>query len=192
MADGSRPPALEEFVLEIDRSAAIDARGLPVCHPQPLEHDDTAGAELNCKPATVGEGKIELDVAFPEQSPFPLSSRVIAFNGGVAGGKTTIFLHAYLAAPVSATMVIRVEVAKVRKGRYGLQAVAKVPKIAGGYGSVTSLSLKLGREFTYRDRQKSYLSLKCVDGKTLIKDTATFSDGTSVSGTTLRVCTAER
>ena len=192
MADGSHPPALQEFVLQLDRAVALDAKGLPVCRPRPsLEQEEVAGAE-SIAGHRRGEGKLEFDVAFPESSPFLVTSKMVAFNGGTAGGKTKIFIHAFLATPVSAAVVITVEVRKVRKGRYGLEAVAKVPKIAGGYGSITSFSLKLGREFTYKGSRRSFLSLECADGQLQAKETAMFSDGSAMSGTTIRPCVSER
>ena len=35
-------------------------------------------------------------VAFPEQAPIPATSPLLVFNGGVKGGVTTLFIHAYL------------------------------------------------------------------------------------------------
>lgn len=190
MTDGSHPPALQEFVLQIDRSTVLDTRGLPVCHPlRPQEQEDTAGAELDCRPSTVGEGKLEIDVAFPEAPPFRVTSKMLAFNGGTSGGKTKIYIPADLPSPIAATMVIQVEVREAPKGRYGLEAVAKVPKIAGGAASITSFSLKLGREFAYQGMPHNFLSLKCADGQILAKDTAAFSDGTKIIGTAVQPCT---
>ncbi len=189
MEDGSHPPALEELLLDLDRNVAIDARGLPACRRGLLETDDTRGAEIDCGEALVGEGKIEFEVARPEQSPFPLPGRLLAFNGGVSAGKTRILIHAYLATPIPGPIVIPAEVSKAGKGVFGLEASAKFPQLAGGYGSVTNLSLKLGRKFTYKGKQQSYLQAKCPEGRLLVKATDTFSDGSRLSGTVDRPCT---
>jgi hypothetical protein len=189
MEDGSQPPALKELVLELDRNVGIDARGLPVCRHQLLEDDDIQGAEMDCKDALVGAGQAEFEIAFPEQSPFPAPSEVLAFNAGTAAGKTRLLLHAYLGAPVSAAVVIPVEISKVSKGRFGLEAVAKVPKVAGGNGSITSFSLSLNRKFTYKGKKQSYLLAKCPDGHLLAKGVEVFRDGSRLAGSALRYCT---
>lgn len=129
MEDGSQPPVLKELLLGLDKNIAINAVGLPVCRHQLLEDDDIQGAEMDCKDALVGAGRAEVEIAFPEQSPFPTPSEALAFNAGLAGGKTKLLLHAYLGAPVSAAVVIPVEVSKVSKGRFGLEAVAKGPPV---------------------------------------------------------------
>jgi hypothetical protein len=188
MEDGSHPPALKELQLELDRNFAIDPRGLAACHRHPLETDDTAGAEADCMTAIVGEGKAEIEIAQPEQAPVPVLSKVLAFNAGAFDGKAKLLVFAYLAEPVSASLVIPVEVSKERKGIFRLRAVAKVPKIAGGYGSITGFSLKLGHDFTYRGRPKSYLTARCPDRTLSTHMTDSFRDGSSLSGTVIRTC----
>jgi hypothetical protein len=187
--DGKHPPALQEFVVETDKNGAINAKGLPVCTSGKLQAQDTKNAEKACRSAIVGEGKTDVEVEFPEQAPFIAKSKLLALNGGTKGGKTTIFIHAYLSAPVSAAVVTTVKVSKVKNGRYGLKSVATVPRIAGGYGSPINFSLKVGRTFTYKGKKQSYLLLKCPDGKILAKGFAKFSDGTRLSAGVVRTCT---
>jgi hypothetical protein len=136
----------------------------------------------------VGVGDTEFEVAFPEQPPQLAAGKLVAYNAGVSAGKTKLLLYTYLGAPVSSAVVIKVQISKVRKGRYGLEAIAKIPKVAGGYGSLTSISLKLDREFMLRDQPKSYLLAKCPDGQLLTKGTGVFSDGSRLSGTVARTC----
>jgi hypothetical protein len=190
MEDGSHPPALQELVLELDKNIAIDATGLPVCRPLPQEDSDIRSVETVCKDARVGAGRAEFEVAFPEQLPFSVSSEVLVFNAGIAGGKAKLILYAYLAAPISAAAVIPVEVHRASRGRFGLEAVAKVPKVAGGYGSITSLSLSLRRKFTYKGRLRSYLLAKCPDDQLFAKGTGILSDGSSLAGSLVRRCTS--
>jgi hypothetical protein len=187
-ADGSHPPASAELLLELDKNIAIDPTGLPACPSPLLKEDGVQGAELDCKDALVGVGQAEFEVAFPEQDPSSVSSDVLAFNAGGTEGKAKLLLHAYLSSPVSAAVVIPVEVSWVGRGRFGLQAVAKVPKIAGGYGSITKLSLHLGRKFTYKGKQQSYLLAKCPDGHLQAKGVEVFSDGSRLSGSVVRDC----
>jgi hypothetical protein len=187
--DGKHPPALKELIVEADKNGAVNAKGLPACTAGKLEAKTTQEARATCKPALVGEGKTDVEVEFPEQAPFIAKSKLLAFNGGVKGGTTTIFVHAFLTAPVTAAVVTTVKVTKIHKGRFGLKSVATVPKIAGGYGSPVSFSLKLGRDFTYKGKKQSYLLAKCPDGHLVAKGMGVFSDGSRLTGHLVRTCT---
>jgi hypothetical protein len=187
--DGKHPPAVKEVVIETDKNGAINAKGLPVCSSGKLQAQTTEKARAACKTAIVGEGKTDIEVEFPEQAPFIAKSDLLAFNGGTSGGKTTVYVHAYLSSPVSAAVVTTVKVSKIHNGRYGLKSVATIPKIAGGYGSPISFSLKIGRTFTYKGKKQSYLLAKCPDGHLNAKGVGIFSDGTRLAGSLVRACT---
>ena len=191
--DGKHPPALTEVVIETDKNGTVNAKGLAVCAASKLQAQTSDKAREACPSSIVGEGKTSVEVEFPEQKPFTAKSELLAFNGGVSGGKTTIYLHAYLSSPVSAAVVATIKISKVHNGRYGLKSITTVPKIAGGYGSPISFSLKLGRKFTYKGKQQSYLLAKCPDGHLNAKGTGIFtnSDGTTtqLSGALVRTCT---
>jgi hypothetical protein len=187
--DHSHPPAIQEVIVETDKNGAINAKGLPVCTSGKLQAQTTAKARAICKSAIVGEGTTSVEVAFPEQRPFVIKSELLVFNGGVSGGKTKVFVHAYLSSPVSAAVVVPVTVSKIHHGRYGLKTVAKVPKIAGGYGSPLSFSLKVGRKFTYKGKKQSYLLAKCPDGHLQAKGVGIFSGNLRLAGSLVRSCT---
>ncbi len=145
--DHTHAPALKEVVVETDKNGSIDVKGLPTCTSGKLQAQDTAAAEKICKTAIIGSGITNVEVEFPEQKPFIAKSKLIAFNGGTSGGKTTIFIHAYLSSPVSAAVVTTVKISKIHNGRYGTKSVATIPKIAGGYGSVKEFSLTFARGY---------------------------------------------
>ncbi|HWA53989.1 MAG TPA: hypothetical protein VG816_07440 [Solirubrobacterales bacterium] len=187
--NGEHPPAVKEVVIETDKNGTINAKGLAVCPPGKLQAVTTEVARAACKEALIGEGNTSVEVEFPEQPPFVAKSKLLAFNGGVSGGKTTVFLHAYLSSPVSAAVVTAVKVSKVHNGRYGLKTVATVPKIAGGYGSPISFDLRVGRTFTYKGKKQSYLLAKCPDGHLNAKGYGKFSDGSRLAGSLVRSCT---
>ena len=187
--DGKHPPAVKEVVIETDKNGAINAKGLAVCTSGKLQAQTTDRAKAACKSSLIGEGNTSVEVEFPEQRPFVAKSKLLAFNGGVKGGKTTVFLHAYLTSPVSAAVVTRVKVSKISNGRYGLKTVASVPKIAGGYGSPISFSLRVGKTFTYKGKKQSYLLAKCPDGHLNAKGVGVFSDGSRLAGSLVRSCT---
>jgi hypothetical protein len=187
--DGSHPPALKTFYLETDKNGAVNVKGYPTCKASELQSRDTASAEKVCKPALVGEGKTKVEIAFPEQNPIPVTSKLLVFNGGTSGGTTTFFIHAYITVPTPAAIVTTVKIKKISKGRYGTESIASIPKIAGGSGSVTSFSLSVNKKFTYKGKKVSVLTLKCPDGKIQAKGKAVFSDGTSASAEVVRTCT---
>lgn len=187
--DGKHAPAVKEVVIETDKNGAINAKGLATCTSGKLQAQTTDKAKAACKSSLIGEGNTSVEVEFPEQAPFIAKSKLLAFNGGVKGGKTTVFLHAYLSSPVSAAVVTRVQVSKIHNGRYGLKTVASVPKIAGGYGSPISFSLRVGKTFTYKGKKQSYLLAKCPDGHLNAKGVGVFSDGSRLAGSLVRSCT---
>ncbi|HET7510384.1 MAG TPA: hypothetical protein VFJ65_09075 [Solirubrobacterales bacterium] len=179
--DGSHPPALKEVILESDKNGTINTKGVPVCKSGQLQSRDTKGAEKACGKAIIGTGQTSVEIAFPEQPPIPVNSKLLVFNGGTSGGKTTLFIHAYITVPTPAAIVTTVKIKKIHKGRYGLLSVASVPKIAGGSGSVKSFSLTVGKQHT--------LFAKCPDGKLQAHATSVFADGTRASATIVRTCT---
>lgn len=187
--DGKHPPALKEVIVETDKNGEVNAKGLPACTSGKLQAQETSKAEAICKSSIIGEGVTDAEVEFPEQAPFVAHSKLLAFNGGVQGGTTTIFIHAYFKAPVSGAIVTTVKISKVHNGRYGLKSIATIPKIAGGYGSVQSFKLTFHRSFTYKGKKQGYLLLQCPDGHINAKATSVFSDGTKLTGSFVRSCT---
>jgi hypothetical protein len=183
--DGKHAPALKEVVVETDKNGSIDVKGLPTCTSGKLQAQDTAHAEAICKKAIIGSGITNVEVEFPEQAPFIAKSKLVAFNGGFSGGKTTIYIHAYLTSPVSAAVVTTVKISKIHNGRYGTKSVASIPKIAGGYGSVKEFALTFDRGY----KNTPFLFAKCPDGHLNAKATSLFADGTRLTGSFVRSCT---
>jgi hypothetical protein len=163
-ADDTHPPAIREFVLDIERGGAIDPVGLPVCAASQLEARDTKGAKRACGRAIVGTGVGSGVVSFPEQRPIPVTTPLTLFNGGRRGGATTVLLHAFITVPVPAAIVTRIELQTIPRGHYGIRVVGEVPVIAGGSGSATAFDFKFGRRFAHGGRPKSYVLGSCPDG----------------------------
>jgi hypothetical protein len=182
--DGTHPPAMKEFLLEADKNSAVDVKGLPTCKASQLQSQDTKHAEAICKSAIIGTGRAIASIAFPEQAPIPADSKIIAFNGGTSGGKTTFYIHAYLTVPTPAAIVSTVVIKKIHNGRYGIGSVTTIPKIAGGSGSVTDFNLTINK--------KGVLLAKCADGKLQAHGTAVFTDGTRASAEVIRTCTPKK
>jgi hypothetical protein len=180
--DGTHPPAVREFRLETDKNGSIDVKGVPTCTSGKLQSQTSAKARAVCGPAIVGEGTTEAEVQFPEQPPIDVKSELLAFNGGFKGGVTTLFVHAFLTAPVTAAIVTTVKIKRIKKGRFGLLSVGKIPRIAGGSGSPTYFKLKF---------DKGILFASCPDGHLDARGSAKFDDGTQVSAGVVRPCTSK-
>ena len=189
--DGTHPPAMKEVIVETDKNGAIDVKGYPTCTSGALQSRDTKSAEGACKKAIIGEGTTTAEVEFAEQAPISVDSKLLVVNGGKKGGTTTLFIHAYFSAPVSGAIVTTLKISSVKNGRYGTKTIATIPKIAGGFGSVTDFRLKIDKKFTYQGKQKSILTARCADGKLQAHATAVFSDGTRASTEILRTCTSK-
>ncbi|HET7589666.1 MAG TPA: hypothetical protein VFK14_05725 [Solirubrobacterales bacterium] len=186
--DGSHPPATKTVTVDFDKHGTINARGLPVCRPGKLQSRDTKAAIAACRPALVGRGRTTVQVAFPEQPPFSSTGPLALFNGGVHRGVTTMYIHAYVSVPTPTAIVTVVKIKKEHKGPYGTRAVARIPKIAGGSGSLTKFAFAIHRTFRRGGRKQSYLLARCANGRFRAHAVLQTSDGRRISGSILRTC----
>jgi hypothetical protein len=185
--DGSHPPAARELIIEGDKNAEIHVKGIPTCKSGQLQATDTAAALKACKSALIGEGQTTAQVAFAEQKPIDVPSKLLLFNGGEKGGKITWYAHAYFSNPISGAIVTTVTISKIHKGAFGTLAVAKVPQITGGAGSITSFNLKIKKSVG----GVNPISAKCVGGKLKVHVEAKFEDGTKADTEIIRACTGK-
>jgi hypothetical protein len=185
--DGTQPPPVKEILLDA-KNAAVNVKGYPTCTSAKLNARDTAAVKKACPDSIIGTGKTTVSVKFPEQNAIPATSPLLVFNGGVKGGVTTLYIHAYLTQPITTAIVTTV---KIKKSGSGLKSVTTVPKIANGAGSVTDFSLKIDKKFTYKGKKVSVLSAKCIGGKIQAHVTAKFYDNSQLSSDVLRTCTSK-
>lgn len=190
--DGSHPPVAKTVTVDFDRHGAINARGLARCTTGRLQARPTGAAKSACRKAIVGKGRTTVRVAFPDSVPFNATGPLVFFNGGVRGGTTTVLIHAYVAVPTPTAIVTTVKVKRIRRGRYGTRATARIPTIAGGSGAVTSFSLSIKRDFMRGGKRQSYLLARCGTGTLAARGVGTFSDGTRLAGTIVRPCRVRR
>jgi hypothetical protein len=190
-ADGSHPPALREVIIEGDKNALVHVKGIPTCKSGQLQATDTAAAEKACKAAIIGEGQTTAQVAFAEQKPIDVPSKLLLFNGGEKGGKITLFVHAYFSNPISGAIVTTVTVTKHPHGRFGTLSVAKIPQITGGSGSIISFDLDIDRSVKVGGKIYNPISAKCTDGKLKVHVLGKFEDGTKAETEVVRACTSK-
>jgi hypothetical protein len=177
--DGTHPPAIREIVLEADKNGEVHSKGIPVCKSGQIQATDTTAAMKACNKALIGEGEVTAQVAFAEQPPINVPSKLLVFNGGEKGGKTTWYVHAYFSNPISGAIVTTVTITKHPHGRFGTLSVAKVPQLAGGAGSTTSFSLEIFKTVKGTNgKPVNPISAKCADGKLKVHVEAKFEDGT--------------
>ena len=185
MANGAHPPAARELFIEADKAVEIHVKGIPTCTAGQLQATDTATALKNCKSALIGEGQVTAQVAFAEQKPIDVPSKLLLFNGGEKGGKITWYAHAYFANPISGAIVTTVTITKHPHGAFGTLAVAKIPQIAGGAGSSTSFNLEIKKTVAGQNP----ISAVCQSGKLKVHVEAKFEDGTKAATEVIRACT---
>jgi hypothetical protein len=186
-ADGSHPPAAREIIIEGDKNAEVHVKGIPTCKSGQLQATDTAAALKACKSALIGEGQTTAQVAFAEQKPIDVPSKLLLFNGGEKGGKITWYVHAYFSNPISGAIVTTVTITKHPHGPFGTLAVAKIPQITGGSGSIISFNLNIKKSV----KGINPISAKCVGGKLKVHVQAKFEDGTKAETEVIRACTAK-
>jgi hypothetical protein len=186
-ADGSHPPAAREIIIEGDKNAEVHTKGIPTCKSGQLQATTTTAALAACRSALIGEGQTTAQVAFAEQKPITVPSKLLLFNGGEKGGKITWFAHAYFSQPISGAIVTTVTITKHPNGPFGTLAVAKIPQITGGSGSIVSFNLNIKKSVG----GVNPISAKCVGGKLKVHVEAKFEDGTKAETEILRSCTAK-
>ena len=186
--DGAQPPAARTVTIDFDKHGTVNAEGMPVCRLGLIEVRTTAAAKAACRKAIVGGGRTAVRVAFPESIPFADSGPLVVFNGGVRKRVTTMYIHAYVSVPAPTALVTVVRVKKIRKGRFGTRAVARIPTIAGGSGSLTKFSLGIKRTFKRGGSRQSYLVARCGRGRFFAHGSVAFADGTRLAGNVVRPC----
>lgn len=160
--DGTHPSALREVVLDVDKDMRINSRDYPVCKMsgRAIGVLDTKAVAKTCRKALVGRGEALVELAFPEQEPIRLSSRLLVINGGEKAGTTQLLIHLFLPIPHPAAVITKVKIA--RKGAE-LHTVTKIPVIAGGSGSLLDFKFTLGKTYSYKGKKVGYFEAKCPD-----------------------------
>lgn len=190
--DGNRPSPLRELILEVDRHAAPETRGLPRCSRSKLIATTTKQARRLCPGAIIGTGFGTVVVELPEQDPITASSALTIFNGPEKNGNPTAFGHAHLDYPSPSTYLAQAEIQKIHRGRYGYKIVIDLPRILNGYGSPVYGRFEINRKWRYRGKTLSVANARCADGRLQARIQAFFEDGTFLEGTAFKHCTVRR
>jgi hypothetical protein len=189
MQDGGHPPAIREIVIETDKNGEAHTQGIPICKSGQLQATDTEAALAVCKQALIGQGTAVAQVAFAEQRPIDVSSKLLLFNGPEKNGKRIWYAHVYFSNPISGAIVSTVTISKIHRGRFGTLGVVKIPQIAGGAGSGISFTLEIFKTVKVGNKTFNPISAKCTDGKLKVKALGKFEDGTQAQTEIVRACT---
>ncbi|HEX4307518.1 MAG TPA: hypothetical protein VHZ54_15895 [Solirubrobacterales bacterium] len=189
--DGSHPPALSRLRVELNSAGQIDTHGLPSCPTPMLQATSSTAALERCRPALVGKGSFQAQL--PVSNGLLVNGRALVFNGTV-GGRPGMLIHIYISNPVRLTLVIPIKISH-EKGKFGTVLTTNVPKLAGGEGSITELSLRIGRLFRVDGHQHSYLNAACAAPPgypgalfSFARGTFNFDNGRSMHTTLVRDC----
>jgi len=158
-ADGSQLPRVTSVELGLPPQGILNTRGLPTCTVRRLRNRKSPAALATCRPALVGHGRLEAEVALPGQAPFSVDARLLVFNGRLPGGRHAILLHAYAVRPP--TVVVLPLVSRRRGGRFPTALVGRVPRALGPWPRIAHFEMTIGRSYNYGGRRRSFLSASC-------------------------------
>jgi hypothetical protein len=158
--DGSHPPPLRWLEIELHRSGRLFTRGLPVCSAPILQSTSSEGALQRCRSARVGRGSFRADVALGGEKEIVATGTILAFNSR-RRGRLAMVLHLFAAVPVRFTLVVPLAIGQRKEGQFGTVLRAKIPKLGGGLGSITEVDLKIGRQYSFGGKRRSYVSAAC-------------------------------
>lgn len=157
-ADGELLPRVTRMEIGLPAQGVVSTRGLPTCSQRRLRDTTPDEARSACGGAQVGSGRIAADVLLPNQTPFRIRASLLAFNGKV-DGRRAVLLHAFAAEPP--TVVVLPFVLSRRQGRFGRALSATLPPSLGPWPHFARFEMTLFRRYTYRGRERSYLSASC-------------------------------
>lgn len=193
-ADGSRPPELQRISIALNRYGRLTTRGLPSCNSGALQAVSPATALQRCRPALVGHGQFDANLALAGEKPVHIRGRALGFNSTLHG-RTAIAVYIGADSPVQASVVLMFKIAHPKGGRFGTVLSTHIPEIAGSLGYVTDVSLSFGRRYTYKGEQLSFLSASCAAPSgfpgaifSFARGSFAFADGQHLTSTVIRDC----
>lgn len=191
--DGSHPPPLRWLRLELNRNGQLSTAGLPTCRASALQSTTSKAALARCQGALVGRGSFAAELS-GGGAAIPTQGRILVFNS-TAAGKPALLLHLYGTIPIQSSYVLPLKIRHQAQGEFGTVMATRLPRLAGGVGSITQIELEIGREYTYRGERRGYLSASCAapNGFTvapfsLARGTFRFAGGTDLDATLARDC----
>jgi hypothetical protein len=194
--DEQEPPALREISIALNKGGRLDTTGLPVCRRSQVELAEPAVALAACGPALVGSGGIVGRTELPGQERAQVRADVLLFNAAI-GARRAILAHVYQKRPPAIYNIVFS--IKHTAGTFGTVITGRLPTSVNRSGYLESIFLQLERRYSYRGRQRSYLSASCAApaGTSLAvfpfaRASMSFDDGRTLSATMVRSCRVKR
>lgn len=156
--DGSPLPRVTRLEFALPSQGALDTQGLPACSPRRLRYATTEQAMASCGAALVGRGRLDAQIVLPDQPPFALRARLLAFNARI-DGRPAVVVHGYASHPATIA-VLRFHIGR-GEGGLGTRLIGRLPRALGPWPRVARFEMRLSRRFTYRGEPRSYLRASC-------------------------------
>jgi hypothetical protein len=196
--DKSNPPQLEKLTIEINRNGRIDSQGLPTCQISQIQPASNSRALSVCRPALVGQGSFAGSVTLPGLAPYPISGRLLVFNG-TEHGRPVLLGHIFSSQPFPTSFVIVFAITTRRHGTYGTKLTANLARSLGKKRNLTALKMTLSRRYSAGGERRSYVSAGCPAPKgfqqapfSLARTSFFFAAGRVLSTTLTSDCTVRR
>jgi hypothetical protein len=158
--NGLRLPQLRTIAVAINRAGQLYDKGLPTCKIATIQPATEEVAKKRCANAIVGSGHVTLVVRLPSQADYISRNNLLAFNGPRVHGKKLILAQVYSKNPPGA--IILTFTVKKHKGTYGNVIETTLPSYAENWAYLTSFEMNLGRTYTYKGKERSYVSAACA------------------------------
>jgi hypothetical protein len=120
---------------------------------------------------------------------------MLVFNSR-SHGHTAFLLHVYASNPADVTIVLHFSVRHPKRGKFGTELSATIPRLASDLGYVTAVSLVFDRRYSFHGRRYSFLSARCAAPSgfpgaifSFTRGTFAFSGGKRIVTTLTRNCT---
>jgi hypothetical protein len=157
--DGSLLPRVTRLEIGLPAQGILSTRGLATCPPRRIRNMNTAEALSACRPALIGQGQLGAVVTLPNQAPFRIGARLLAFNARI-GGRHAVLLHAGAAnPPTSSVLPLLIEPGS---GRFGTALVGRIAPALGPWPHFERFRLTLFRRYRVAGGAlRSYLSASC-------------------------------
>jgi len=178
-ANGVPSPATRAIV-DFPKGLSIFTKGYPTCDPALLQNTSTETAEEACKKAKIGTGQGTADLVVGVKV-FPVTTKIVAFNGKPQGGKPVVLLHNYSQTPIQTTLVLTGVVKQYNKEGFGARLDVSIPLIAGGQGALTSFGTKISKTCNYKGKTRGYVEATCPSKKWKARGKFEFLDGESLT-----------
>jgi hypothetical protein len=153
-------PRLEKVEIAINRHGKVFTAGLPTCPKRKIQALSSEQALEACRGALIGGGHFEAHILIPAQAPFPAQGKMLAFNS-VVHGHHVILAHIYGINPVPTSRVLEMTFQHPSQGSYGTTLSLTLPTISDNWGHVTGFRMNLHRNFSFRGKQRSFISAGC-------------------------------